>query len=48
MYMPTIDHNFGNSSNHKRARIIERKFDFLDHSNADDDTSGHMETMYEI
>jgi hypothetical protein len=32
MYMPEIDDKFGNSSNHKRARIIERKCDFLNES----------------
>jgi hypothetical protein len=28
--MPDLDDKFGNSSNHKRARIIGRKCDFLD------------------
>jgi hypothetical protein len=27
-YMPSLDGKFGNGSNHKRARIIERECDF--------------------
>jgi hypothetical protein len=30
IYMPEIDDKVGDSSNHKRARIIERKIDFLE------------------
>lgn len=30
MYMPNLDDKFGNASNHKRARIIERECDFLE------------------
>ncbi|KAI6184876.1 UDP-glucuronosyltransferase [Aphelenchoides bicaudatus] len=30
MYMPELDNTFGNASNHKKARIIERKCDFFD------------------